>query len=107
MVTFNFNNELNELSCRLMGRMSADKVTEISSSIQKKITEQEANIENPDQLKVNFDLQEVDYIASSFIRICVIQAKKLDKGNFKITNASPLIKKTFKIAGLDGLLNVS
>jgi len=53
-----------------------------------------------------FDLKEVSFISSSFIRLCVAGKKRVRNGNFSITNCDPFIKKTFKIAGLDGILNV-
>ena len=56
---------------------------------------------------VNFDIKDVEYIASSFIRICVSTAKQLANKNFSIVNTIPMIKKVFKIAGLEKLLNVS
>jgi anti-anti-sigma factor len=54
-----------------------------------------------------FDLRDVNYISSSFIRICVNTAKQIQKGKFSIIHCDPFIKKTFKIAGLDDLLNIS
>ena len=57
--------------------------------------------------RIIFDLKEVDYIASSFIRICVSHAKLAGAGNFSIINCQPMIKKTFKISGLDEVLNIS
>jgi len=107
MIDFNFNKQENELFCYLKGRMSADNATELSKSLEDKIIELKTISENPDRLMVNFDLKNVDFIASSFIRICVVTAKQLAEGNFRITNTIPMIKKTFKIAGLDEILNVS
>jgi anti-anti-sigma factor len=56
--------------------------------------------------KIIFDLKQVDYIASSFIRICVTYARIAGPGMFAIVNCQPLIKKIFKISGLDDLLNI-
>jgi anti-anti-sigma factor len=53
-----------------------------------------------------FDLTEVDYIASSFIRLCVNYARQSGPGGFAITNCQPFVKKTFKISGLDEILNI-
>ena len=57
-------------------------------------------------LKITFDMKDVTYIVSSFIRSCIVISSKVDEGNFNIINASPVMKKTFKIAGLDELLKV-
>ena len=102
MTDFDFNITGNALNCSLKGRLGADNAQELSEKIQGKIDE----FKN-DDLKINFDLKEVDYIASSFIRICVATAKQLQEGNFSISNTNPMIKKVFKIAGLDEILNVT
>jgi len=107
MIDFNSNEKENALTCYLKGQMSADNVIELSKLVEGKINELKSTSDNPDNLKVTFDLKNVDFVASSFIRICVATAKKSQDGNFKITNTSPMIKKTFKIAGLDEILNVS
>ncbi|MBP6978628.1 MAG: hypothetical protein KBB71_09965 [Lentimicrobiaceae bacterium] len=57
-------------------------------------------------MKVCFDVKDVTYIASSFIRSCIVVSRLVEEGGFNITSASPVIKKTFKIAGLDELLKV-
>ena len=52
-------------------------------------------------------MTEVNYIASSFIRICVTVAKQVPRGNLTIVNCDPFLKKTFKIAGLDEIMIVT
>jgi anti-anti-sigma factor len=65
------------------------------------------NPETSPDFKLVFDLAEVSYIASSFIRVCVNAAKQVPRGRFSIVNSKPFIKKTFKIVGLDDLLHLS
>jgi anti-anti-sigma factor len=64
-----------------------------------------------ENMKVNitsvvFDLQEVDYISSSFLRIVIKIVKAVGKENFAITNVQPSIMKVFKIANLTEIVNV-
>jgi anti-anti-sigma factor len=56
---------------------------------------------------VCFDMDNVDYIASAFLRICIRAAKVVPKGALTVENPTPVVKKTFKIAGLDGALNIA
>ena len=56
--------------------------------------------------KLVFDFEKVDYISSSFLRICLKKVKELGKDKFNIVNPSPDIKKVFKIAGLENLINI-
>jgi anti-anti-sigma factor len=60
-----------------------------------------------EMLRIVFDLGGVDYVASSFLRLSLIAAKGVTKGNFSIINTDPQVLKVFKIAGLSSLLNVS
>lgn len=60
-----------------------------------------------EEVKICFDMGGVDYISSSFLRLCITSAKAIKKGNFSIINTGPEIMKVFKIAGLEEMLNVS
>jgi anti-anti-sigma factor len=60
-----------------------------------------------ESLKVVFELKGVDYVASSFIRLCLTAAKGVAKGDFSIVNTSPQVKKVFKLTGLDTTLNIT
>ncbi|MFH1159375.1 MAG: STAS domain-containing protein [bacterium] len=51
-----------------------------------------------------FDFSEVDYISSTFLRICVKKWKELGQDLFWIRNPKPDIKRVFKIAGLERLI---
>lgn len=103
MLTFNHNTEEKVLTLTFTGRMdflAAVKVNEIIAA------EPAMNNWKPEE-QIVFDLREVDYIASSFIRICVSYAKQANPGRFSIVNCQPFVKKTFKISGLDEVLNIS
>jgi len=51
-----------------------------------------------------FDFSEVEYISSSFLRICLKKWKEFGENNFWIRNPKPDIKRVFKIAGLEQLI---
>ena len=104
MFTTLFKEDNNLFTVSFDGRMDGLTVKEIEPKLQQELTSASKDNKN---LKVIFDLTKVEYIASAFIRICVATAKNLTEGNFSITNTDPLIKKTFKIAGLETVLNVS
>ncbi|MBN2022169.1 MAG: STAS domain-containing protein [Pirellulales bacterium] len=53
---------------------------------------------------VVFDLDKVDFIASSFLRLCIHAQRQAGGQGFHVVNESPLIKRVFKIAGLDAML---
>jgi anti-anti-sigma factor len=53
-----------------------------------------------DQLHIVFDLGDVDYIASAFIRIC-LQTAKTTSGKFSVQKTNPFVMKIFMMTGLD------
>lgn len=56
---------------------------------------------------VIFDLNEVDYISSMFLRVCTKTAQKTGKENFSIINVSEPVMKLFKLTRLNSFLNIS
>jgi len=109
MVTFDLNTLEKKLTCRFAGRLDTNVCLKINDEIADKMKEiKDPAMDSPDDgFNIIFDLEDVNYIASSYIRICISTAKQVEKGKFSIINSDPFIKKTFKIAGLDELLNVS
>ncbi|MCP4178270.1 MAG: STAS domain-containing protein [bacterium] len=62
-------------------------------------------IENVNEIV--FDMSNVEYIASSFLRLSSKISHKIGIKKFKIANTSPMIRKVFKISGLDKRLNLT
>lgn len=113
MVELNFDTATRILTCTFSGRMDGSHSQESEETIHKEL----AGITGQDQkdvggaaqidtLKVVFDLGEVEYVSSSFLRLCLTVDRRLKKDNFSVVNTNPFIKKVFKIAGLDGFLTV-
>jgi len=107
MVEFIFNNLTKTLVCELNGRFGAEVNELFSARLTEKIEVYTNSVEVPGKLMVFFDLKNVTFIASAFIRTCLAISRQVDAENFRIINASPVIKKTFKIAGLDEMLHVT
>ncbi|MEI8047243.1 MAG: STAS domain-containing protein [Bacteroidota bacterium] len=91
------NGEL--LACILSG-----KIDTLNSSV----LENEINENMKEGItSVVFDLQEVDYISSTFLRIVIKIVKSVGKENFAITNVQPSVLMVFKIANLTEIVTVS
>ena len=56
--------------------------------------------------KIVFDFQNVEFISSYFLRICLATYKKVAKDDFDIINVRSEIKKVFMIAGFDKFFNL-
>ncbi len=103
MVTFNYNPNEKEFTASFSGRLDTLAVQKLSEVVQVNLPASTGTSGD----KIIFDLKDVEYISSSFIRICVSVAKQAGTCQFSILNCQPFIKKTFKISGLDEILNVS
>ena len=103
MVVFHYNTEEKFITVAFTGRMDSLAVVKVIDILQAEPIMKEWKSDD----KIVFDLQNVDYIASSFIRICVSHAKLAGPGLFSIANCQPFVKKTFKISGLDDVLNIT
>ncbi|MEI6056254.1 MAG: STAS domain-containing protein [Lentisphaerota bacterium] len=51
-----------------------------------------------------FDLEGVNYISSSFLRLVSLSAKEVGVSNFSLIHVSPTLRKVLKISGIDGLI---
>lgn len=107
MLDYKYDQNANTVSFTFSGHMDSARCMPIAPEIENNLTEQ---LKNPapagKPLKVIFNLKEVDFISSAFIRICMVVAGKVKAGNLVIQNAAPLIKKTIKISGLENELTV-
>jgi anti-anti-sigma factor len=109
MLKFEYNAYEKVLTCFFTGWLDTNASIILSNEMEEKIRTMKSrdNLPKLPDEKIIFDLKEVSYISSSFIRICVSTAKQVQTGNFSIINCDPMIKKTFKIVGLDKLLNIT
>ncbi len=62
-----------------------------------------AAVTKPDR-PVVFDLAGVDFISSSFLRLCIYAFQQAGEQGFRVVHAGPSVKRVFKIAGLDAML---
>lgn len=80
------------LICKFSGDMNTGQTLMIEQEFNDCITQNEIN-------SIIFDLQEVSYIASYFLRICTIAAKFVKPENFKLKNVSQDVYKIFSMGG--------
>ncbi|MFO0794253.1 MAG: STAS domain-containing protein [Candidatus Brocadiaceae bacterium] len=93
--------------CKFTGRMDTIRSNGAMEAFKKEFDNVLSSGVIAKELRICFDLKDVDYISSSFLRLCKSATRDITQGNFSIINTGPEIMKVFKIAGLDSLLNVS
>jgi len=80
------------------GRLDTEGCIEYQNKIEQKVKGTEH--------AVVFDFQNVTYISSAFLRVCIKTVKEKGPNQFSIINVVPNIKKVFKIAGFDHLMHI-
>ncbi|EKD40520.1 MAG: hypothetical protein ACD_75C00024G0003 [uncultured bacterium] len=104
MIEFNFDEATQTLLCRFDGRMDTVNADLATQQVNTKLSEFQGTTALS---RIVFDLGAVDYVASSFLRLCIFAAKGVPKGNFSITNTAPQVLKVFTITGLASILRVT
>jgi anti-anti-sigma factor len=97
MVNYNLTDD--KLICTFSGILNSAECQIWSEELILKIRQAEKPIA--------FDMKDVEYIASSFLRICIHVPKSIGTENFSLINVSPHVKKVFKLSGFDKHLNIN
>jgi anti-anti-sigma factor len=84
------------LTCIFEGPQNTNKCAEIENELSTQVAQA--------GLPVVFDLAAVDYVASSFFRLCITTGKKVGSNNFHVIHVNPELNKIFMIAGLGDLI---
>ena len=65
----------------------------------------QVNAAAPEQV-LRFDLAGTDFVASAFLRLCILAARTRGAGRFEIADPAPLVREVFAMAGLDRHLSI-
>ena len=103
MFTVDYNDEKKLITLVFAGRLDTQTTHQINELLE--VEPVMKNRMGEEQIVV--DLKDVEYVASAFIRTCVRIAQEAGSGRFAIIHCQPFVRKTFKISGLDEVLNIS
>lgn len=107
MLESKYDRQANVLTFVFSGRLDSARSMPLAPLIESELKKHAGQPPAADKpLKAVFDLKDVDFISSAFIRICIMTAAAVKSGNLVLQNACPFIKKTIKISGLENQLNV-
>jgi anti-anti-sigma factor len=87
------------LECKFSGKLDTIASLAIDAELKLQL--------NSTIAEVIFNLQQVDYISSSFLRICLSTLRYTGKNKFRVINVSPTVLKVFQIANLNEILQIS
>jgi anti-anti-sigma factor len=80
---------------RFEGMMNTSRCAEIAAQVRSALA--------APATAVLFDLEDVDFVSSAFLRLCIHAYQRAGDLGFQIINANPSVKRVFKIAGLDAM----
>lgn len=95
-------NELSQLEeplcIRFVGCMDTAKCSEMEARVL-------ASLESAGDRPIVYDLGRVEFVSSAFLRLCVLAQRRAGGAGFRIVNVDPVVKRVFKVAGLDFMLD--
>jgi len=100
----NFLETDNTLHCLFSGRLDGSVCAKIEQDLLQRVSRFKECHEN---IRLDFDLGEVVYISSAFLRICLICYRTVGENVFYITNTSEEIHKVFHVSGFSKIMNVA
>ena len=98
-MSMSFDKDNGDLLCTFPRRLDTEACTRLEPEIFRALENFNSS--------VVFDLSQVDYVSSSFLRICLRVFRRFGADKFSIVNVSPLVKKVFKIAGFDESMKIT
>src|SRR5512140_215063 len=92
--------ETQRIICQFEGKLDLHACQGLSDEINRQWESMKTNATTgaATPSEIVFDLEQVSFVSSAFIRLCNMSAQKVEPGKFSIINCDPLIKKTFKIS---------
>lgn len=106
MVNFQYDVKTRELTCAFRGQFQSNNCPAIEKAIEEKLKEiSEGRTLSPD-VKITFDLEHADYVSSVFLRIILMAAKKVKRGNFSLLKPNPFVKELLHSTGFDKLITI-
>ncbi|MCP4177906.1 MAG: STAS domain-containing protein [bacterium] len=85
-------------TCVLKGRLDTQTTNKLEAELLGSVSGAESII---------FDMEEVDYISSNFLRLCGKAAKDITSSNLSFINVSDDINKILKVTGLSKFCKVA
>ena len=93
----------NMLTCIFSGDQNSETSTIAEPELIDRVN---AFMQDRDRGEIAFDLAEVAYVSSAFLRLCLWCCKRVGNRNFSIRGVSPELLKVFQIAGFVEMMNV-
>ncbi len=101
--TMKFEESEGTLRCRFEKELNSDVCSRIEGPLAERI---EDGLKTDPELSLVFDLADVRYISSAFLRLCLYHCKRVGLNRFRIENCSEDIRKVYSIAGFTEMMQI-
>lgn len=98
-----FEEEEDTLRCVFSGDLDSQLCGDLEAPLSDKVA---GFMKNRDVTYLIFDLTDVRYICSAFLRLCLFHCKAVGSRNFRIENPSSEVNRVFQIAGFTEIMNI-
>ncbi|MDR0869566.1 MAG: STAS domain-containing protein [Planctomycetaceae bacterium] len=98
-----FETDEDTLRCVFTGDLDTITCNEISKTLINTIT---VFVKDRDVTYLVFDLTDVRYICSAFLRLCLYHCKQVGTRNFRIENPSIDVNRVLQIAGFPDVMTI-
>ena len=88
-----------ELVCAFKGQLDSVLCSSVETELMEKVSSTD--------LPVVFNMADVEFVSSSFLRLVIQTAKKVGRDNLSLIDLSEKVRDVFVICGLDEQLNLS
>ena len=95
-----------ELYCRFVGPLDSAVATELGIAVSAKLDEILGPGQSSESLRIVFDMTEVSYASSLFLRCVVASVKRVQRGHLKLIGCGRFMQDLFRIARLDQLVEM-
>ena len=102
-MAYQFSEDNGKLIFAFSGRLDTMTSTGIQDEVVAKISEGGGGEES---VRVVFDMAGVNYVASSFLRLCCAAAKKVKPDKLLLVEVVPSVRRVFEMAGLNSIIEV-
>lgn len=99
-MTFSTDSSPGRLTLGFQGRLDSARCALLHDAVLEQV-----NAVAPSQV-LRFDLAGSDFVASAFLRLCILAARAVGAERFEIAHPAPLVREVFAMAGLDRHLTI-
>jgi anti-anti-sigma factor len=107
MVEFVHESQHARLTCKLLGDFRSEECPVLSETINRKLAELSGpGGRLPEGYRIVLDMTRVDYISSLFLRVVLMLARKVPRGDLSLANPNQFVKDVIQTSGLEQLLTI-